>query len=110
MKVTNSIPEYQIIAPKEAIISWKNDKISKQVLEIVSQEQMLSGVRIGAGETLGENIIQDTARAVGYVEGLEFLARIMDIANFIEDAYEREGKEDTDSIRKLRGGSSEGRN
>ena len=110
MKVVNPTPEYELVAPKEAIIAWKHNAVTQQIVDAVKQEINNSNDRVGKGETLGENIIQDTARAVGYVEGLEFLARIMDIANFIEDAYEREGKEDTDSIRKLRGGPAQGRN
>lgn len=55
MKVSNPVPEYEIIAPKEAIISWKNDPVTRQILDIISAEKINSYVRIGEGETLGAN-------------------------------------------------------
>ena len=90
MIVSNAIPEYEIIAPKEALISWKHEPISKQVLEIVQAEIMTSGERVGNGETLGDNIVQDTARAVGYCEGLKFLESLLQLRDVVED------KEDVD--------------
>ena len=90
MIVTEAIPEYQIIAPKEALIAWRNDPITKQILDIVATEEINSSVRVGKGETLGENIEQDTARAVGYIEGIGFLADLLETKFIIED------KEDED--------------
>lgn len=90
MQVTNPIPEYEIVAPNQAIISWKNDLITQQVLDIVKAEIINSSVRIGKGETLGENMIQDTARAVGYTEGLEFLSDLLELR------FVTETKEDID--------------
>jgi len=100
MKVVAAIPEYELVAPKEAVIAWKHDLVTQQILGAVNQEILLSNERVGQGETLGENVIQDTARAVGYVEGLKFLALIMEAVNFIEDAYEREDKtKDSKAVR-----------
>ena len=79
MSVSNVIPEYNIIAPKEAIISWKHDPISKQLLDIIEQETYNSSFRVGNGETLGDNVIQNTARAVGYIEGLRFLQDLLEL-------------------------------
>jgi len=95
MKITGAIPEYEIVAPKEAVIAWKHDRVTQQIIQIVSQEIEGSADRMGAGETLGEDIIQATARVVGYIEGLKFLENIMEAINFVEDkedANERSNK------------------
>ena len=84
MQVSDAIPEYQIVAPKEALLSWKHDDVTKQVLEIVQAEIISSGQRIGNGETLGDNVVQDTARAVGYCEGLKFLEAILELRDVVE--------------------------
>lgn len=98
MRVTNPIPEYELVAPKEAIISWKHNAVTQQVLQIVRQERATSDRRIGGGETLGENIIQDTARAVGYSEGLDFLlTTMMEVTQILEDSEDRDGKDAKDS-------------
>jgi hypothetical protein len=90
MNVTNPIPEYTIVAPKEAIISWKKDPITRQILELVSMERMKSCVRVGEGETLGDDIVQSTARAVGYIEGLEFLENLVDTKFVVENTEDDE--------------------
>ena len=93
MKVTDAIPEYEIVAPKEALISWKHDKVSQQILAIVQAEITLSGERAASPEILGENLVQNAARAVGYVEGLKFaedLLMLRDVVDTKEDADERE--------------------
>ena len=96
MQVSRPLLEYDIVAPKEAIIAWKHNAVTQQVFDIVRQEMDNSRERIGEGATLGENIIQDTARGVGYIEGLMFLQTVMEIANFLED------KEDAQDERKDR--------
>ena len=90
MQISDPIPEYEIIAPKEAIINWQHDPLSQQILNIVQAEIIYSGQRIGKGETLGDNIIQATARAVGYTEELEFLEKLFTLREVVES------KEDTD--------------
>lgn len=98
MRVTNPIPEYELVAPKEAIIAWKHNAVTQQVLQIIRQERQTSDRRIGGGETLGENIIQDTARAVGYSEGLDFLlTTMMEVTQVVEDSEDRDGKDAKDS-------------
>ena len=104
MQVTRPLFEYEIVAPSEAIVSWKHNAVTIQVLDIVNQEINNSQSRVGQGETLGDNIVQDTARAVGYVEGLMFLRTMMDIVNFIEDREDAEDerkqtKKDTKAVR-----------
>jgi hypothetical protein len=80
MLVTNPTPEYEIVAPNEAIVAWKQNAVTVQVLDIIDQELQASSLRIGKGETLGDNIIQDTARAVGYVDALEFMRHLFELA------------------------------
>ena len=84
MLVTNPVPEYAIVAPNEAIVAWKHDAVTIQVLDIIDQELQASSLRIGKGETLGENIIQDTARAVGYVDALEFMRHLFELTFVVE--------------------------
>ena len=91
MKVTSPIPEYELVAPKEAIIAWKQNEVTRQILDIMRQERDASRARIASPEVLGDNMIQQVSRAVGYVEGLEFLlSTIMEVTKFVED------KEDND--------------
>lgn len=100
MKITAPIPEHEIVAPKEAVIAWKHNAVTQQVLKICEQELINSQERLSMGETLGEHVEQKTARAVGYMDGLNFIMTIMDVVNFVEDkedANERrqKGKKDT---------------
>ena len=90
MKVTNPIPEYQIVAPNEALYAWKHNEVTQQILSIINQEKLNSSLRIGTGETLGDNVVQDTARAVGYMEGLGFLLDLVQLQFVVE------GMEDED--------------
>ena len=86
MKVTSPIPEYELVAPKEAIIAWKQNEVTIQILDIIRQERISSCSRIASPEVLGDNMIQQVSRAVGYVEGLEFLlSTIMEVTKFVED-------------------------
>ena len=101
MKVTPNIPEYEIVAPHEAIIGWKNNEVTRQVLEIVTAERVSSGVRMAEGETLGEDIVQNTARAVGYNEGLVFLEDLLEL-RFVVANKEDEDEKDTDAVRVVR--------
>ena len=97
MKVENPIPEYEIIAPKESLIAWKHNAVTQQIIKIIKQDILNSSTRMGQGETLGENIIQETARAVGYVEGLNFLIDLFQlqfVVEGIDDDSESESKHD----------------
>ena len=86
MKVTSPIPEYELVAPKEAIIAWKQNEVTRQILDIIRQERTSSCSRIASPEVLGDNMVQQVSRAVGYVEGLEFLlSTIMEVTKFVED-------------------------
>ena len=86
MKVSSAIPEYELVAPKEAVIAWKHNVVTTQIMEIIKAEIENNYRRVGRGETLGDNAIQDTARVVGYVEGLKFLTEtITEVTEFIED-------------------------
>lgn len=98
MLVTNPIPEYEILAPNEAIISWKHNAVTQQVLDIIDQELQAASLRIGKGETLGENVIQDTARAVGYVDGLEFMRHLFELTFVVEGVEDdrKDGAEPTE--------------
>lgn len=89
MSVTQEIPEYEIVAPNEALINWKLNQVTQQVKAILAAELDNSGRRIGRGETLGENVVQDTARVVGYVEGLQFAVDLLALQMVVET------KEDT---------------
>src|SRR3990167_1674735 len=96
MIITGAIPEYEIIASKEAVIAWKHDEVTLQILRIIREEIEASEVRMGRGESLGEDAIQKTARAVGYIDGLKFLITITDVINILEDnedSHERNKKE-----------------
>ena len=98
MKVTHPIPEYELVAPKEAVVAWKHNEVTRQVIEIVRQELDNSCQRVGRGETLGENVAQDTARAVGYTEGLRFLIETMlEVTRVLEDAEDEKNGEDSTS-------------
>lgn len=103
MKVTGVIPEYEIVAPKEAIVAWKHNAVTKQVMDIIRQEQENSRKRAVSPEVLGDNVVQQVARAIGYVEGLEFLTdTIMEVTNVIEDKEDdNDGKTHTVTIRQL---------
>ena len=90
MKVTGATPEYDLIAPKEAIIAWKQNPVTRQIMAIVDQELETSYHRVGNGETLTENTERDTGRAVGYIEGLTFIRNIEQLINQIEDAEDAE--------------------
>ena len=93
MRVSDSIPEYEIVAPTEALISWKHNQVSQQLLAIVQAEIKTSGERAASPEILGENLVQNAARAVGYVEGLRFaedLLMLRDVVDTKEDADEHE--------------------
>ena len=100
MKVSDAIPEYEIVAPTEALISWKHNAVSQQILKIVQAEITLGGERAASPEILGENLVQNAARAVGYVEGLIFLEDLLmlrDVVETKEDADER--KEGSKTVR-----------
>ena len=106
MKVSDAVPEYEIIAPQEALISWKHNPVSKQVLEIVQAEIILSGERAASPEILGADIVQNAARAVGYVEGLKFIEDLLmlrDVVETKEDADDADKrKESSNAVRELR--------
>ena len=86
MKVTAPLPEYRLMAPKEAVIAWNHNAVTLQVMEIVRAEIESSCRRTLSGEILGENVAQNVARAVGYIEGLQFLTEtIKEVTDFIED-------------------------
>ena len=100
MLISDPIPEYEITAPTEAIIKWRHDPVSYQVLEIVKTEIQSSLVRIGNGETIGDAIIRDTARAVGYVEGLRFLEAILELRDVVEKKEDvDDGEENSPAVR-----------
>lgn len=97
MSVSYPQSEYEIIAPNEALIGWKHNKVTQQVANIVEQEILVRSRRVGGGETLGEDVVQATARAVGYIEGLQFAADLLEF-KFVVDTKEdkddkKEGKE-----------------
>ena len=102
MQVSDGIPEYEIVAPKEALISWKHDEVTKQVLAIVHTEIVSSDQRIGNGETLGDNVVQNTARAVGYIEGLKFLEAILELRDVVGKTEDDDGEKDSKAVRQLR--------
>ena len=97
MKVTGMIPEYELVAPKEAIIAWKHNQVTTQIMDIIRQEQDNARRRGISPEVLGDNLIQKVSRAIGYVEGLEFLTdTILDVTNIIEDKEdETDGKKNS---------------
>lgn len=92
MQVTNPVPEYRIIAPHESIVAWKNDPVTQQMLEIVAAEKIESAIRMGAGETLGEEIVQNTARGVGYIEGLGFIENLLELSMIVENKEDEDDK------------------
>ena len=94
MPITPAIPEYEIIAPHEALISWKNNKVTQQVAAILAEEKDTSYQRVGNGETLGDNVIQDTARAVGYVEGLQFAVELLSLKFVVATAEDIDDKQE----------------
>lgn len=98
MKVTGVIPEYTLVAPKEAIIAWKHDQVTKQIMDIIRQEQDNARKRSVSQEVLGENLVQNISRAIGYVEGLEFLTdTIMDVTEVLEDMEDSEDESSSKS-------------
>ena len=103
MKVSDAIPEYEIVAPTEALISWKHNAVSQQILKIVQAEITLSGERAASPEILGENLVQNAARAVGYVQGLKFaedLLMLRDVVDTKEDADDADKrKESSNAVR-----------
>ena len=100
MQVSDAIPEYEIIAPKEALISWKHDLVTKQVLEIVQAEIIQSSQRAASPEILGENLVQNAARAVGYVEGLQFLESLFKLQDVVEKTEDDDdSKKDSKAVR-----------
>ena len=94
MKVTGATPEYDLVAPKEAIIAWKHNPVTVQIMAIVDQELEHSYHRVGNGETMTDHTERDTGRAVGYIEGLTFIRNIEQLINQIED------KEDAEDARR----------
>jgi len=92
MSITDAIPEYEIIAPHEALINWKHNKVTQQIKDILATELAYSGTRIGRGETLGDDVAQATARVVGYVEGLQFAVDLLAMKMVVET---REDKNET---------------
>jgi len=101
MKVTGVIPEYELVAPKEAIIAWKHNQVTKQIMDIIRQEQDSSRRRGISPEVMGDNLIQNVSRAIGYVEGLEFLTdTIMEVTEILEDKEDaKDDKTDTITVR-----------
>ena len=92
MQVTEVV-QYAVDAAPEEIMSWKHDKVTREMLKLVDNEIRDYEQRIGSGETLGDNIQQDTARAIGNIDGLKFLKYVLE-AKFVET---EEGKDDTTS-------------
>ena len=101
MKVTGVIPEYELVAPKEAIIAWKHNQVTKQIMDIIRQEQDSARRRGISPEVMGDNLIQNVSRAIGYVEGLEFLTdTIMEVTEILEDKEDaKDDKTDTITVR-----------
>jgi len=97
MKVTQEIPEYQIIAPKEAIIRWKHDEITRQMVEILKNDRILRLSEIGDGITIGDRTAEATNRAVGYLEGIGFVLELFELKFVVEDDDDRAGKEDDET-------------
>jgi hypothetical protein len=93
VNVSDAIPEYEIVAPNEALISWKHDQVSIQIRAIVQAEILLSRTRAASPEILGENVVQNAARAVGYVEGLTFLEDLLMLRDVVDT---KEDKDDAD--------------
>ena len=102
MIVTGAAPEYDLIAPKEAIVAWKHNPVTVQIMAIVEQELEHSYHRVGNGETMTDHTERDTGRAVGYIEGLTFIRNIEQLINQIEDA------EDAEDERREKGKKSSG--
>ena len=76
MKITDTV-EYKIGESIEEFKSWKYDPVTKDALKVIESEVTRWSLGILNGETLGDNIAQDTARAIGYIEGLKFLAGLL---------------------------------
>jgi hypothetical protein len=97
MKVTSPIPEYELVAPKEAVIAWRHNEVTRQILEIIKAERWNSLRRTVSAEVMGENLEQNVSRAIGYIEGLDFILETLeDVTKFVED-YEDERKAETDT-------------
>ena len=99
MKVTSPVPEYELVAPKEAVIAWKHDEVTRQILDIIRAERDNSCRRTSSPEILGEFAEQKFGRAIGYVEGLDFILETMlEVTKFVED-IEDERETDSPAVR-----------
>lgn len=87
MAEVKEVVEYTIPASPEEILSWKGLKVTKAVLKLLKEEQRDYEYRAGAGETLGLNIEQSTARLVGFCDGLKFAQDLMS-AKFLSEVEE----------------------
>lgn len=58
---------------KEEFLQWKNHAVTIELLETIKQKQEELSQFVLFGGTLGENAVQNTARAVGRNEVLQDL-------------------------------------
>ena len=96
MDVTREVGAYTIIAPNEALISWKHDAVTRQIKQIVDEELRYTGERMASGETVGEHTLQDTGRAVGYADALKFVQELLNF-DFVVEKKEDEDNAEKDS-------------
>lgn len=68
----------------EEVRFWKHDKVTQGILHIISNERADYTERMAAGQTLGEDVAQATARVVGVLMGLDFLKELLE-AKFTDD-------------------------
>lgn len=55
---------------KTEFVLWKNSKVTKMFLGVINERIQQVAQEVVAGGTLGENVGQSTAKAIGYIKGL----------------------------------------
>ena len=61
---------------KEQFLNWKNDEVTKSIIDSLTEIRDRYKEGLSVGETLSDNAERDTARAVGFISGLNAIIHI----------------------------------
>jgi hypothetical protein len=55
---------------RQQVSDWKQNEVTRAYFNGIKAKIEDLSINLGLGVTLGENVVQDTAKAVGRIEGL----------------------------------------
>ena len=61
---------------KAEFADWKSQPVTQEVLKVVAEARQATEGHLLYGGTIGENTAEETARAVGVLQGLDMLLAV----------------------------------